>query len=228
MYLEYAPSYRHGHSRANLISNKTEIDGKKEEEAFKSPTQNVSCHLLKFLFIRCGVTPHSINLSTSKTQNQAWPVGCCQYELPSITFSKPRRLPAEIFHTWSFSLILNECGSDDSELIWLLELQKQRTKRMFNLSPGTLNLSQMLMVFFPGKLNVLRGSAAPHAPLQHWCVALGCATHRSMHASKSQANVEKLMVILIINRSWALGEPQLQFWLYFFTCTQWSQTSPIP
>lgn len=79
---------------------------------------------------------------------------------PSTTCSKPRRLPAEIFHTWSFSLILNECGSDDSELIWLLELQKQRTKRMFNLSPGTFNLSQMLRVFFPGKLNVPTGSAA--------------------------------------------------------------------
>lgn len=30
---------------------------------------------------------------------------------------------------------------------------------MFNLSPGTLNLSQMLRVLFLGKLNVLTGSA---------------------------------------------------------------------
>lgn len=30
---------------------------------------------------------------------------------------------------------------------------------MFNLSPGTFNLSQRLRIFFPGKLNVLIGSA---------------------------------------------------------------------
>lgn len=30
---------------------------------------------------------------------------------------------------------------------------------MFNLSPGTFNLSQILRVLFPGKVNVLIGSA---------------------------------------------------------------------
>lgn len=79
---------------------------------------------------------------------------------PLYHFSELRCLPFEIFHTWPFSLILNECGSDDSELIWLLELQQQRTKQMFNLPPGAFNLSQMLRIFFPGKLNVLIDFAA--------------------------------------------------------------------
>lgn len=174
----------HVHNRANLISDKTEMAKRKTRSSSCLPPQNVSCHLLKFLFIWCGVTPHFMNLSTSKTQSQAWPAGCCQYALPlSIGCLKPRRLPAKIFHTWFFSLILNECGSDDSELIWLLELQKQRTKWMFNLSPGTFNLSQMLRVFFPGKLNVLTGSAALHTPLQRGLAGTGYNT--LMHTSLS-------------------------------------------
>lgn len=107
--------------------------------------------------VRFPISPIEV-LRKLKTKHD--PQAAASMNPRSTTCSKPRRLPAEIFHTWSFSLILNECRSDDSELIWLLELQQQRTKQMFNLSPGTFNLSQMLRVFFPGKLNVLIGSAA--------------------------------------------------------------------
>lgn len=59
------------HKRANLISNETETDGQKEEEAFKhvSHPTNASHCLLKFLFIQYGAIPHFTDLSTKEIQN---------------------------------------------------------------------------------------------------------------------------------------------------------------
>lgn len=124
-------------------------------------------------------------------------------------------LPAEIFHTWSFSLILNECGSDDSELIWLLELQKQRTKRMFNLSPGTFNLSQMLRVFSLGSLMCLQALQHCYRGARRDLPPLGHTPKCLMRMSESYIKAENMTIRIITTKhqssTHTFGKLQLRF-----------------
>lgn len=187
MYREHARSYKHvrtQQSKSDLQQNRNKWQkGRRSLQVTPLPKM---FHVTCWNFYLSGVVWLLISWISVPARLKAKhdPQAAANMNSSSITCLKPRRLPAKIFHTWFFSLILNECGSDDSELIWLLELQKQRTKRMFNLSPGTFNLSQMPRVFFPGKLNVLTGSAVLHTPLQRGLAGTGLY-NTLMHTSQS-------------------------------------------